>query len=98
MIYSNDSIVIAGILYQTIYKNNIDMNGLIGTANFNAQEICINSEHTPQTQRIAFYHEIIHILSDAYGLDLTEQQVKIGTHALIALLNDNPDLINGIRS
>ena len=98
MIYQTNSISIAGILYQIVYKSNEDMNGLVGTANFNAQEICINNEHTTQTQRIAFYHEIIHILSDAYGLELTEQQVKIGTHALIALLNNNSELINGIRS
>jgi Zn-dependent peptidase ImmA (M78 family) len=85
-------IKIAGIDYQILYKSNQEMGGLIGTANFNAQEICINADHTAQTQRIALYHEIIHILSDAYGLELTEQQVKIGTHAVLAFLHDNPQL------
>jgi hypothetical protein len=32
-------------------------------------------------------------VSDAYGLNLTEEQVKIGTHALIALIEDNRELL-----
>ena len=69
------------------------MNGLVGSADFNRQLISINHDHTEQTQRIAVFHEVLHIVSDAYGLNLTEEQVKIGTHAFIALIEDNRELL-----
>lgn len=88
-----EKIKIAGIEYDIVLKSTEEMNGLIGTADFNRQLICINRDHTEQTQKIAVCHEIIHIVSDAYGLNLTEEQVKIGTHALIALIEDNKDIL-----
>ena len=86
-----DSIKVAGITYQILFKTTEEMNGLVGSANFNSQEIWINQDHTQQTQKIAIWHEIIHIVSDAYGLNLSEEQVKIGTHALIAFAAENPE-------
>ena len=80
---------IAGIPYAINYKNTEDMNGHIGLADFNRQEISINSDHTQPTQDIAVIHEIMHIISDAYDLGLTEKQVKMGTHALRAFLAEN---------
>ena len=88
-----DTIKIAGIDYSIVLKSTEEMNGLIGTADFNKQLISINHDHTEQTQRIAVFHEVLHIVSDAYGLNLTEEQVKIGTHAFIALIEDNKELI-----
>jgi Zn-dependent peptidase ImmA (M78 family) len=88
-----DMIKIAGITYKIVLNTTEDMKGLIGTADFNKQLISINKDHTEQTQRIAVYHEILHLLSDAYGLKLTEEQVKIGTHALIAFVEENKDLL-----
>jgi len=84
---------IAGIDYSIVLKTTEEMNGLIGTADFNRQLISINKDHTQQTQKIAVFHEVLHLVSDAYGLNLTEEQVKIGTHAFIALIEDNKDLI-----
>lgn len=84
------TIKIAGLEYQILEKTNLEMEGRIGLANFNTQEIWINKEHTSQTRKIAVVHEIMHLLSDAYGLDLSEDQVKIGTHAFIAFISDNP--------
>ena len=89
-----DIIKIAGIDYNIALKSSEEMGGLIGTADFNRQLISINKEHTEQTKRIALFHEILHLLSDAYGLELTEQQVKIGTHAFIAFVEDNKKLLN----
>ena len=65
------------------------MNGSIGLADFNKQEISINSEHTQSTQKIAILHEILHILSDSYNLKLSEEQVIYTTHALLAFMSDN---------
>jgi Zn-dependent peptidase ImmA (M78 family) len=89
-----DIIKIAGIDYNIALKSTEEMGGLVGSADFNRQLISINKEHTEQTQRIALFHEILHLLSDAYGLKLTEDQVKIGTHAFIAFVEDNQELLN----
>ena len=80
---------IAGINYEVVFLPSESMNGNLGLADFNRQRIMINSEHTDATQKIALYHEIMHIISDAWGLGLSEQQVKIGTHAFLAFLNEN---------
>ena len=84
-------IKVAGLDYAIKEFTEEQMGWKIGFADFNQQLIAINSKHTEQTKKIAIYHEIIHILSDAYGLKLTEEQVKIGTHALIAFLSDNKE-------
>lgn len=86
----NTTVTIAGIIYQIIQKSQEEMQGRIGLANFNTQEIWIGSEFTEQTKHIAQMHEVLHIISDAYGLELTEHQVKYLTHALIAFFVDNP--------
>ena len=82
---------VAGISYNISKKEPEHMQGHIGLADFNAQEIRINSIYSEQTKLIAVYHEIIHIISDAYGLHLSEEQVRVGTHALIAFLAENPN-------
>lgn len=92
------SIKISGLDYTIKFKNNEEMNGLIGSADFNKQEININSTHTAQTKQIAIFHEILHLLSDSYGIHLTEEEVKIITHSFVALLRDNPTLVNDIFS
>ena len=85
-------IKVAGILYDVEYCSNEEMGGLIGTADFNKQLIRINKDHTEQTQEIAAVHELLHIISDAYGIGLTEEQIKILTHGIIALYKDNENL------
>ncbi len=87
----NNVIKVAGIEYFIVESTPETMCGRLGLANFNAQQISINQSATAQTKKIATYHEIIHIISDAWGLELTETQVKIGTHALIAFLAENPE-------
>jgi hypothetical protein len=86
-----NNINVAGIKYDIVEKTPDEMQGRLGLADFNAQQIFINESATPQTKKIAVYHEIMHIISDAWGLGLTESQVKIGTHALIAFLEENPE-------
>jgi len=86
-----NTVKITGINYQILTKTAAEMQGQIGLANFNTQEIWIGDSFTAQTQRIARTHEVLHILSDAYGLDLSERQVKYLTHAMIAFVEDNPE-------
>jgi hypothetical protein len=89
-----DNIIrISGIDYAIKFKPPEEMGGLIGSANFNAQEICINTSCSIPTQQIAILHEILHILSDSYNLKMDEEAVKFTTHALLAILLDNPHLL-----
>jgi uncharacterized protein YfaQ (DUF2300 family) len=83
---------ICGINYEILYKTPDEMQGNIGLARFNDQEIWIGNQFTEQTKKIALCHETLHILSDAYNLKLNEEQIKFLTHALIALVEDNPEV------
>lgn len=83
---------ICGITYEVLYKTQEEMQGQIGLANFNTQEIWIGTSFSEQTKKIALWHETLHIISDAYNLKLDEDQVKVLTHALIAFTTDNPEL------
>jgi hypothetical protein len=82
---------ICGLTYEVLTKTAAEMQGNIGLANFNTQEVLIGDSFTAQTQHVARMHEVLHIISDAYNLKLTEEQVKFLTHALIAFFEDNPD-------
>jgi hypothetical protein len=90
-------IKIAGIKYDIILKSSEEMHGGIGLANFNTQEIWVNETFSSQTKTIAYWHETIHILSDSYNLKLNEENVKYLTHALIALLEDNPGIVEQFK-
>lgn len=92
-----DKVKISGIDYSIVMRSPEEMGGNIGLANFNHQEISINQSMTAQTIKIAKWHEVIHILDHTYDLDMTEKQVKFFTHALIALLEDNPGIVEHFR-
>lgn len=83
---------ICGINYRVLCKTPEEMAGVIGLAHFDKQEIWIGNQFSEQTKKIALWHETLHILSDAYNLKMNEEQVKFLTHALIALVTDNPEV------
>jgi len=90
-------IKIAGITYKILFKTPEEMQGHIGLARFNDQEIWIGDQFTNQTKKIALWHETLHMLSDAFNLKMTEDQVKVTTHALVSLLEDNPEIVNQFK-
>jgi hypothetical protein len=83
---------ICGLTYTVLHKTTEEMQGCIGFAKFNDQEIWIGNNFSEQTKKIALWHETLHILSDAYNLRLSEEQVKFLAHALIAIVSDNPEV------
>ena len=85
---------VSGIQYDMYMLDNQEMGGNVGLADFNGQNIRINTSHTPQTQKIAKLHEIIHILDHAYGLKLSEDQTVYLTHALLSFIIDNQEFTN----
>jgi len=92
-----NKVKISGIEYTIVMKTSEEMGGTIGLAYFNTQEIWINHNMTGQTIKIAKWHEVIHMLDHTYNLEMTEQQVKFFTHALIALLEDNPGIVEDFK-
>ena len=86
-----DPIRIAGILYQVKSLSPEEMQGLIGQADFNGQEIRINNTVTEQTKKIALVHELLHIIDHAWAAGLTEQQIVKMSHGLVQVINDNQD-------
>lgn len=92
-----DKVKISGIEYAIVMKPPEEMGGSIGLANFNTQEILINQNMTRQTIKIAKWHEVIHMLDHTYDLEMTEKQVKFFTHALIALFEDNPGIVEEFK-
>jgi len=91
------NVKISGIDYAVIMKSAEEMAGHIGLANFNTQEIWINAGSTAQTIKIAKWHEVVHMLDHAYDLFMSEKQVKFFTHALVALLEDNPGIVEEFK-
>jgi hypothetical protein len=89
-----DTIKISGIIYSIEELSPEEMNGSIGLADFNQQRIMINSNFNSQTKMIARWHEMIHIIDTVYGTNLTEEQVVILTHGLLAAFLDNPDFLD----
>ena len=87
-----NTLKICGIDYRILHKTPEEMSGTIGLAHFDRQEIWIGNQFSEQTKKIALWHETLHILSDAYNLKMSEEQVKFTTHALIALVTDNPEV------
>lgn len=92
------NIHISGIDFDVHYKSNEEMNGNIGLAQFDRQEVWVNKTHTAQTKKIALLHETLHILSSVYNLNFSEEQVVVMTHALLGALRNNPDFVEEILS
>lgn len=89
---------ICGLTYIVLYKTQEEMQGNIGLARFNDQEIWIGNQFSEQTKKIALWHEVLHILSDAYNLKMNEEQIKFQTHALIAFVEDNHEVFKHERT
>ena len=89
---------VSGIVYSISERSPEEMNGNIGLANFNTQEIWINSAASPQTKIIAHWHEIVHIIERAYGVRMNEEQVTVFTHGLVSFLRDNPGIVGQINN
>ena len=47
---------ICGINYTVLYKTSEEMEGRIGLANFNTQEIWIGDSFSEQTKKLALWH------------------------------------------
>lgn len=56
--------------------------------------IFVKEELTNDRQIEALWHELIHAISDIYGLEITENQTRILSLAQITLLKENTKCLN----
>lgn len=63
-----------------------DVNGL---CMFGNRKILIKKGLHKQEKRDTYLHELIHCISDAYDLNLSERQVTVLTGEIISLINRN---------
>ena len=66
-----------------------DWDVLYGSSNPRQLVIRVMTDCAPDQQDETFFHECIHALSFAYGLGLTENQVRVLGASLTAFLKDN---------
>lgn len=66
---------------------------LMGRVSYRRSEIEVSKEYEPRKQRNTLWHEAIHAVSDTYHIGLTEKQVRILEVGLLALIDDNPQLL-----
>ena len=78
-----------------------DTTGDMGRWDWNTGEILLKANLPVETYSLTLLHEVLHVISDLYGLDLKESVVRVLEQGLGAWIQDNPaivqDMINGIR-
>lgn len=78
-----------------------DTSGDMGRWDWNTGELLLNKNLSSETYSLTLLHEVLHVISDIYGLDLKESTVRVLEQGLGAWIQDNPaivqDMINGIR-
>lgn len=85
------NVKICGVPYQIVVKNSMDMPNALGLCHSDQQQIWLLDSNTEETNTNVLLHEILHAVSDAYDLELSERQVNVLATALIALARDNPE-------
>ena len=67
---------------------------LYGDINYSTQEIHLNKDFSKAQQKATLVHEIVHGISDMYGLGFEEETVEVFSNALYATMQDNPGLFS----
>lgn len=65
---------------------------LYGQIDYNACTITLRESASPDQQRATLIHEMLHAVSDMYGLGLEEKLVEDLTNALYTVYKDNIEL------
>jgi len=68
----------------------------LGIANFCKQQILINAKTGDDVKLGTFWHEALHIISDALSLNLSEQQIDGISNGILSIIRDNPNLVKGM--
>ena len=69
--------------------------GLSGQILYEEGVIKLEKESNPRRQLVVLWHEVMHGISDLYGLELSEQTVSLLATATFCAFEENPILMNG---
>lgn len=83
---------IIGREYKVEY--NEELNGLYGRCDERNQLISITPNQLPAIEVDTVLHEVVHAVSDMMNLQMKERQVYCITTGLIAVMKDNPELLD----
>jgi len=67
-----------------------DESGDMGRWDWLDAEILLNQSLKGAARALTLLHEVLHAISDMYGLDLEESQVRVLEQALGSFVKDNP--------
>ena len=74
---------------QTLIK---EPEALCGSIYYDYQEIYINKDFNKKHQKAVLIHEVVHGISEMYGLDFDEKTVTTFSNGLNTAIKDNPQL------
>lgn len=80
------------LIPKLVSEEGVDLSGQI------LYEDCViklEKESNPRRQLVVLWHEIVHGISDLYGLELSEQTVSILATATFCAFEENPILVKG---
>lgn len=63
------------VFYEVVYIDDFADGKTMGEARFNERQIVIKRGLSPKNTIVTFLHELTHVASYEYGIDLTENQV-----------------------
>lgn len=71
-------------------KLNVVSQKCYGEINYDERKIYLSNEYSEEQQKVTFIHELLHAISDMYGIDnLDENTVTKTANALYIVLKDN---------
>ena len=94
------NIKIAGRYFEIIEEagiHNEEGTALLGQITIDKALIKIAPNQAEQVKYSTFVHEVVHGISDMYGLNLLEDQVSILAHGLVQVEEDNHETLAAIR-
>lgn len=66
---------------------------LLGHARYTEADICLVEGMPEAREAQIFIHECMHQIESDAGIDITEQQMRILSNGVFALLRDNPQVV-----
>lgn len=81
--------------YQVHLKDSVydGSQSMMGRCIFAKSEIEVSKEYEPRKRRNTLWHEAFHAVDQTYCIGLSEDQVRTLEVGLLALIDDNPDLL-----
>ena len=68
-----------------------------GLCDFGALTIFVEKELKPIHKQITLWHEMFHVISNQYSLNLNEREVDCLAHGVVGILQENDKFLKGMK-